>query len=468
MTATETFADARLSDLREALGDRLVIAGDPQYDPLRAAWNLAVDQRPLAVVRPESAAEVVEIVRAVAAAGLRVAPQATGHAAAGLTGSDMSEVVLMNLSALRGVEVDRTTRTAQVGGGAVWADVIAEAAPHGLTALHGSAGDVGVAGYMLGGGLSFYGRAHGLAVGDVRAVEVVTADGVLHRADVENDADLFWALRGGSGAFGVVVSLTIALRPLATVFAGMLLWEGSRAKEVTRAWAQWTRKAPASATTALRIMHFPPLPELPPFLSGRSVVVIDGAVLEADDAASRILEPLRALQPEVDTFARIPAAGLLAVHMDPPGPVPGVTAHSVLDALPAAACDAFVLSGSISGVFFSELRHIGGAFAQRAVGAGAVGSIPGQYVMHAIGLVPSPGALTVQTAAVRAAVGLLDPWRIDALALTFIDAPDEDRALGFGSAGRRLRALKAIFDPADVFAAANPVSPPRLAAAPRA
>lgn len=122
----------------------------------------------------------------------------------------------------------------------------------------------------------------------------------------------------------------------------MLLWDRERAPEVVRAWAAWTRSAPPEVTTALRIMSFPPIPELPPFLSGRDLVIIDGAVLGPDGAAEDLLAPLRALGPEMDTFGRIPAAGLIDVHMDPPGPTPSVSDHAVLDSLDEAAISAFL------------------------------------------------------------------------------------------------------------------------------
>jgi len=214
----------RAAELKRALGDRVLIAGDPGYDEARMPWNVAVDQRPLAVVRPETAEEVVEAVRAAAASGLRIAPQSTGHAAAALADTDLSDVVLVSLAGLRGATVDPHARTARVLGGSLWNDVLEAAAPHGLTALHGSAGDVSVAGYTLNGGVSFYGRTHGLAVNTVRSVQIATADGSIVRASADENPDLFWAVRGGSGAFGVVVSLEIDLVPYADVFAGMLLW----------------------------------------------------------------------------------------------------------------------------------------------------------------------------------------------------------------------------------------------------
>ncbi|MBD3781858.1 MAG: FAD-dependent oxidoreductase, partial [Micrococcales bacterium] len=166
--------------------------GDPGYDRVRMPWNLAVDQRPDVVALPRTVEEVVDVVRAAAAAGLRVAPQATGHGAGPLGEQGLTGAVLLRTSALTGVTVDPVSRTARVLGGTTWDAVLEAAAPHGLTAAHGSAPDVGVIGYLLGGGLSFYGRRHGLGVNAVRALDVVLPDGTLRRVDAD-DAELFWA-----------------------------------------------------------------------------------------------------------------------------------------------------------------------------------------------------------------------------------------------------------------------------------
>jgi FAD/FMN-containing dehydrogenase len=443
--------------LRAALGDRVLLPGDPAFDAASTPWNLSVSQRPFAVARPESAEDVVDVVRAAVAAGLRVAPQSTGHAAAALDLGDMPRTVLVCLAGLRGVVVDAAAGTARVLGGSQWNDVLAETAPHGLTPLHGSAGDVSVVGYALSGGLSFYARAHGLAVNSVRAVQIVTADGALLRASADENAELFWAVRGGSGAFGIVVSIEIGLLPLADVYAGMLLWPADRAPEVSHAWAAWSTTAPETATTSLRVMNFPPLPELPPFLAGRSVVVVDGAIEEPDEVASALLADLRALAPEIDTFTRIPAAELIMVHMDPPAPTPAVTGHAVLGSLPPAAVDGFVAGARTPGVFVQELRHIGGAAARRPEHAGAIAAAEGEYVAHTIAMVPGPEHAAAAAEAVRKGIASLEPWRIDALVATFVDSPDADPATVFGDAWARLRALKATYDPADVFLAAHPV-----------
>lgn len=455
MTTIDTLtAEERLRDL---LGDRIVLPGDAAYDTARLAWNRAIDQRPFAVARPETAEDVVAVVRAAAATGLRVAPQATGHGAGALADSDLSRTVLVSLAALRGVTVDAEARTARVLGGSQWNDVLAQAVPHGLTALHGSAGDVGVVGYALSGGVSFFARAHGLAVNAVRAVQLVTADGRLVRASADENPELFWAVRGGSGAFGIVVSLEIDLLPYADLFAGMLLWDASRAPEVVHAWAAWTRTAPTSVSTSLRVMHFPPLPELPPFLSGRSIVVIDGVVLEEDDAAAEVVAPLRALAPEMDTFARIPASELVHLHMDPPEPSPAASAGAMLASFERETVDAWLAAAtSTPGLTFAEVRHVGGAASIRPEGAGAVGSLAGDYLLGGVAMIPVPEAAPGARAAVHGLIHAMDPWVAPSLALTFIDG-DVSRELGFGDAAARLRELKAVYDPAGMLAAGHPV-----------
>ncbi|TIC89297.1 FAD-binding oxidoreductase [Nocardioides sp. GY 10113] len=434
----------------------LHLPGDPGYDTARLAWNLAVAQRPAAVALPRTPEEVADVVRAAADAGLRVAPQTTGHGAAALGEQDLDDVVLVKLAALTGATVDPTARTARVLGGTQWQEVVEAAAPYGLTALHGSAPDVGVAGYLLGGGLSFYGRSHGVAVNSVRAAEVVTADGALVRASATENADLFWAVRGGGGNLGVVVALEIDLLPYAEVYAGMLLWDRERAPEVLPAWVEWSRTAPESATTSLRVMSFPPLPELPPFLSGRDLIIIDGAILETDADADAVLAPLRALGPEMDTFARVPAAALTQVHMDPPVPSPAVADHSVLGPLDdeaVATLLAQVGPGTRSGLMFAELRHLGGAFARPAAGGGVLASIAGDYALLCLAMAPTPEAVVAGKAAAFSVVRAMAPWAQASLVPTFAETRvDASRFYGDEEWERLLR-IRAEVDPHRVFVA---------------
>ncbi|WP_438854954.1 FAD-binding oxidoreductase [Agromyces sp. M3QZ16-3] len=449
--------DTDISTLREA--GTVHLPGDPGFEAATIPWNLAVVQRPAAVAVPRTVDEVSRVVTAATALRLRVAPQSTGHGAAALAAGSLDDVVLMRLHELTGVSIDPVARTARVLGGTLWRDVVAAASPHGLAALHGSAGDVAVAGYALGGGLSFYGRAHGLASSHVRAVELVTADGTIVRASGDERTDLFWALRGGGGGnFGVVVAVEIDLIPVPDVVAGMLLWDLSKGPEVTRAWARWTAEVPDSVTTSLRFLRFPPDPAMPPFLSGRSLVVIDGAILEDDDRAAELLAPLRALAPEVDTFARMPAAGLVDVHMDPPGPVPAVSDHAMLAELPDAAIDALVAvagAGVEIPLICAELRHLGGALARP--GDGALARLDGAYALFALSPAPTPEMASIGESVTSAVAAALAPWANGGMFLNFADR-GIDVATGFDAdAWARLVEVRHSVDPHGVFAAAHPI-----------
>ncbi|WP_400999365.1 FAD-binding oxidoreductase [Agromyces sp. GXQ0307] len=445
------------STLRDA--GTVHLPGDPGFEAATVPWNLAVVQRPAAVAVPRTVDEVARVVASATELGLRVAPQSTGHGAAALAAGSLDDVVLVRLHELTGVSIDPAARTARVLGGTLWRDVVAAAAPHGLAALHGSAGDVAVAGYVLGGGLSFYGRAHGLASSHVRAVELVTADGTVVRASEHDRPDLFWALRGGGGGnFGVVVAVEIDLIPVPDVVAGMLLWDLSKGSEVARAWARWTADLPESVTTSLRFLRFPPDPAMPPFLSGRSLVVIDGAILEDDDRAAELLAPLRALAPEVDTFGRMPAAGLVDVHMDPPGPVPSVSDHAMLGDLPDAAIDALVAvagAGVEIPLICAELRHLGGALARP--GHGALARLDGAYALFALSPAPTPEMAAIGESVTSSVVAALAPWANGSLFLNFADR-GVDVATGFDAdAWARLVEVRRTVDSDGVFAAAHPI-----------
>lgn len=434
----------------------LHLPGDPGYDAARTPWNLAVDQRPAAVAVPTSVEQVVAVVRAATAAGLRIAPQSTGHGAGPLTDIALDDVVLLRLSQFTGVTVDPDARTVRVLGGTLWQDVLAATAAHGATASHGSAPDVAVAGYLLSGGLSFYGRTHGLAANAVRAFDVVLHDGTVAHASATENPELFWALRGGGGNLGVVVAIELELLPYADVFAGMLLWDRARAAEVVPAWVEWTKTAPESATTSLRVMSFPPLPELPPFLSGRDIVVIDGAILESDTDAADLLAPLRALRPEVDTFGRIPAHALVQVHMDPPAPTPTVGDHSVLGPLDAEAVAVFLAQvgdGTAAGLMFAELRHLGGAIARPDADGGALSHVPGEYALLCVAMAPTPQAAVAGKAAGFAVVRSLAPWSLPHLVATFAENRVDSGRLFDGADSARLSQVRDRVAPGSVFVA---------------
>src|SRR4051794_39354050 len=262
-----------LAVLRGRLDGHIVLPDADDWDEARAAWNLAVDQRPAAVVLPESGEDVAATVRFAARNGLRVALQGTGHNAGPL--GPLGGTILVKTHRMRGVQIDPVRRLARVEAGALWMDVAAAAAPYGLAGLAGSSPDVGVVGYTLGGGLSWLGRKHGLAANSVVSVEVVTADGDLRVVDAQNDPELFWALRGGGGSFAAVTAIEFRLLEIREVFAGMLVWPLADASRVLHAWREWTETVPDEVTTSARLLRVPPLPDIPAAVRGRELVVID-------------------------------------------------------------------------------------------------------------------------------------------------------------------------------------------------
>ena len=214
--------------LRRLCGGDVHLPGDPGYDAARMPWNVAVDQRPAAVVHPRSATDVSEVVRCAAGLGLRVAAQSTGHNAGPLAAHDLSDVVLVRMSGMNDVSVDHERGIVRVGSGAVWEGAVEAAAAAGGTVLHGSSPDVGIAGYTLGGGIGWYARKLGLAANSLTAIELVDARGVIIRTDAEHDPQLFWALRGGGGNFGVVTALEFRMYDFDTAYAGMMIWDVAR------------------------------------------------------------------------------------------------------------------------------------------------------------------------------------------------------------------------------------------------
>jgi FAD/FMN-containing dehydrogenase len=392
VTTRPVLSSLRADSLRGLCGGAVHVAGDPAYDVARVPWNAAVDQRPAAVAYPASAAEVGEVVAAARRAGLRVAPQGSGHNPRPL--GQLDDVVLLRTAAMQGVTVDPMTRTARVGAGVLWQDAVEAAAEHGLAALHGSSPDVGVVGYSLGGGIGWYARQLGLQANHVTAVELVTADGDQVRADADHEPDLFWAVRGGGGNFGVVTALEFALHDVGRPYAGMLIWDAARAPAVLDRWTRWAAHTPDEATTALRIVTVPPLAEMPRHLRGRTLVVVDGAVLGDLDDAVAILSPLSELDPEVNTFAPVEPDSLTRLHMDPERPTPFVSGSTLLSGLPTNGIEALLAAaGAQSGTSLclaAELRQLGGALDRPHPGGGAMPRLHGQFSFFC-------GAATVDT-----------------------------------------------------------------------
>lgn len=460
MTIESTPAEGAAA-LRGLCDGAVHLPGDPAYDEACLAWNRAFVQRPAAVAFPATVADVSDVVRAAARAGLRVAPQATGHNAGPL--GRLDGTVLLHTSRMRGATVDPVAGTARVEAGTLWIDVVETAARHGLAALHGSSPDVGVVGYSLGGGIGWYARKHGMATNSVTAVEMVLPDGSQVRADDRQNQELFWAVRGGGGSFGVVTALEHRLYPIRDAYAGMLVWNQHDAERVLRTWAPWSVDAPDEVTTSFRMLNVPDMPEVPEPIRGRQLAVVDGAVLGDDETAAAILADLRALGPEMDTFGRVPAAALARLHMDPEEPTPAMSAAALLRELPEEAVDAFLACtrpGSGTSLLMAELRQLGGALARPHEGAGALPKLEGQFAFYGVGIAATPemGRKAQQDA--RGVVAALGPWTSPSRYLNFTEHPVEVREAYPPEAWMQLKGLRSAVDPDGVLHPNHPV--PRL------
>jgi FAD binding domain-containing protein len=454
----EEAAAVDTDELRARIEGEVVAPGDASWDEARAAWNLAVDQRPALVAIPQSAADVVAIVDFAREHGLRVAPQGTGHNASAI--ATLDRTVLVKTSALREVEIDVAGRRARAGAGVLWAEVTGPASEHGLAPLAGSSPDVGVVGYTLGGGLSWLSRRHGLAANSVLAIEIVTADGRFVRCDRDNEPELFWALRGGGGSFGVVTAIEFVLYPAPQVYAGMMLWPWERASEVLKRYVEWCRTAPDQISTSARLLQVPPLPDIPEPVRGRQFVAIDGAYLGSPEAGAEALAALRALEPEIDMFAPIPAAALSHIHMDPEHPVPGHGDGMVLDELTPAAIETLVAvagPGSGSPLLAVELRQLGGAIGVPPAEHGALAKIGGAFALFAVGMAMTPEMGAAVQAHVERVIEAMDPWDAGRRYLNFTERPSDASAFFPEGTLRRLQVVKRASDPGDMFCSNHPV-----------
>ncbi|MFI5959116.1 FAD-binding protein [Cryptosporangium sp. NPDC051539] len=349
--------------MRSTLKQYVYRPGDAEYEQVSGLG-------PAAVAFPRSPAEAAAVVRTATVEGLRVAPIGSGQNTGPF--GDLSDTVLVRTGYLNTYDFNR--RIARVGAGATWGPLVDVLGKRGLAVLHGSSPDTGVVGYTLGGGVGWYGRALGLAANTVAAVELVTADGGLVRADESHEAELFWALRGGGGGnYGLVTALELRLEWIRNVYAGMLVWDLRDAERVLPQWAEWAANAPDAVTTVYRQVQFPVSPDIPEALRGRRLVIIGGAVLASDGEAEQMLGPLRRLRPRLDTFRRGPARELVEMHADTPAP--GGVQSVLLREAPSV--DRLLADSSF------ELRQLGGALSHSAPDAGALDQLDGQFLLLA-------------------------------------------------------------------------------------
>jgi FAD/FMN-containing dehydrogenase len=456
MSGIKQVAEATTARLASLIGGTVTIPGDPDYDAQRAAWNLAVDQHPAVIIRAAGVGDLVAAVRYAAAHGMGLAIQATGHGVA----RPANDTVLLLTGDLNQVQVNARAATARVEAGAKWGSVLDKAAPHGLAPLLGSSPDVGAVGYTLGGGLGWLARKHGLAADSVRFFEIVTSDGELMRASTEENADLFWGLRGGgAGSLGVIAAMEIDLVPVEGVYGGNLLYPAAMTAEVAARYSEWIAQAPEELTSSLVLMNFPPMELVPEPLRGRSFAIVRGCHCGSPaDAEAQLAFWRTWKQPEIDLFGPMPFSAVATVSADPVDPMPSGASTDWLKALNPDVVETLVdhtfTSGAPPVLTFAEVRHIGGAVSRGGRHPAAYGNRDAHLLLEVVGLAPSPDAKAVLDDHIGRLHQRLRPHSTGGAYLNFLEGEEKIQRTKAGFAPEdyaRLRALKRQFDPQNLF-----------------
>jgi FAD/FMN-containing dehydrogenase len=412
--------------LRRTLAGDVHLPGEGAYDAQRQPLHATIDPWPAMVVEASRAADVRAAVVAAREHDLPLAVQATGHG----THVASDGAILVRTTGMATVLVDPDRRVARVGPGAVWGDVVAAAAPFGLAPLSGSSPDVGVTGYTLGGGVGWLARKHGFAADSLLRAEVVTADGSIVTASADEHADLFWALRGGGGNFGVVTALEFRLHPVARVYAGTSYFAIDRAAETLARYREWLADAPDALSTAVLLTRLP---------EGERVLAIRALHVGEADEARRLLAPLFAAAgpPLIDgmrptRFADAAMGGTAPRHVE------------LLDELPDAVIDTLV--NADAPVPTVEVRHWGGAMARPAADAGPVGhrGVPLSVILDA---------------RVPALVEALAPHATGGSFLNFLADPARTESAYTAADYEALREVKAAYDPDNLLRIGHNIPP---------
>ncbi|MEO9329869.1 FAD-binding oxidoreductase [Gordonia aurantiaca] len=452
---SEPLESASFDSLLSAVSGPVFTPADEGYAGELSGFNLIAAPAADVVVAAESADDVAAAVRYARANGLRVGARATGH---GLPIEGRGTVVITT-SRLNQVTVDPVARTARVGAGVRWRDVIAATAPHGLTGVVGSSSSVGVVGYTLGGGLSPLGRQFGWAADHVRSIELATADGHIRTVDASAGSDLFWAIRGGRDGFGIVTAIEFELFDLPTIYGGGIFFAGSAARDVLHAWREWAPSLPEEAGTSIAVLRLPPDPNLPAPLQGRLAVHVRYTHTGDPATAAALLAPMRTAGPILlENVDILPTAALDAVHMDPPGPMPSAERGALLDDFSAETAEALLAAAGpqvASPLAIVEVRLLGGRLTRPQRTANAVAGRHGAFHVIAIGVPAGPLADQVGPH-LQAVTDAVSPWRCGAL-LNFCGLPAAERAGLWGTEDRmRLESIRRRHDPTGVLRANDP------------
>jgi FAD/FMN-containing dehydrogenase len=438
------------TQLADLVKGRVIEPGHAGYDEARTVFNGAIDRRPAAIVRVANADDVARVIAHARDSGLELAVRSGGHSGAGHGVTDGG--IVLDLSEMKALEIDPVRRTAWAETGLTAGEYTTEAAEHGLATGFGDTATVGIGGITLGGGAGFLSRKHGLTIDELLAAEVVTADGDLLYVDGETYPDLFWAIRGGGGNFGVATRFKFRLHPVEPFVGGMLFLPAT--PEVVAGFVAEADVAPEELSTIANVMTAPPLPFLPEELHGKLVVMAMVAYAGEVEDGERAIAPLRALaEPLADMVRPMSYAEMYPPEEEEYRPV-AATKTMFVDSLGLGAAETIVerIQESSAMMAVTQIRVLGGAVARVPVDATAYAHRGSRIMLNVAALFQSPEERPVHEEWVN---GLADELLQDDAGayVGFLadEGPARVRAAYPGPTWDRLRQIKRKYDPDNVF-----------------
>lgn len=453
-------AQLETGEFRTHLRGRALLPGNAEYEEARMIFNSMIDKRPAVIAQCADVADVISALAFAREHELPIAVRSGGHGVAG-TGL-VDDGVVIDMRNINGVSVDPERRIARVGGGATWGHVDTATAAHGLATTGGRVSTTGVAGLTLGGGSGWLERKFGLACDNLVAVELVTADGHSATASEEHNPELFWALHGGGGNFGVATSFTFRLQPLPATTLALLLWSPDRGPHLLRRYRDFLEEAPDEVGGGALYFTAPPEEFVPDHLQGRLALAIAVTYAGGEAEARQTMRPLLDLAPEGEMIAEMPYPALQSALDDPPG-YRNYWSVEYLEELPDAAIDAFC-ARAYDMIVPSPSQHAllpwGGAVARGGAGS-ALADRHARWAVHPLGLWENPGDDERGKAWARDTCADVRPFATGGVYLNFTGDEGEDRVVaGFGRRNyERLARLKSAWDPQNVFRLNHNIKP---------
>jgi FAD/FMN-containing dehydrogenase len=441
--------------LRDRVQGQVINPGDAGYDEARRVFNAMIDRHPAAIVRPAGAADVAAAVDYAREAGLDLAVRGGGHSVPGF--GTVDDGVVIDLSAMRTVTVDPAKRRARVAGGATWADFNSATSAHGLASTGGVVSTTGVGGLTLGGGIGYLARGLGLACDNLVSAEVVTADGQLVTANEREHEDLFWALRGGSGNFGVATSLEFRLHPVGDIYGGPMFFDIADAEAVLRFYRDWIKEAPEAFGGFPAFQIAPPLPFIPENRHGETMLAFITCWAGPIDEGEAVLKPLHDVAPVVaEHVGPMPYAALNGAFdaLYPPGALQHYWKANFVTELTDDAIKAHLEWGPKVPVVNSTVHiyPINGACHRVPADATAFAHREATFATVIAGMWPDPAQNEANIAWVRGYYDATAPYSETGGYVNFMSGDDQDRVpANYGTNYERLRDVKRKYDPGNLF-----------------